>query len=98
LARRRCVRGITAATARDKFEETTMTATRPVKIAALLALGLGIGGCSSNTGRGAAIGAAGGAGLGALGPGSVLGNAAAGAAAGAAGGYIYDQVKNKDND
>ena len=36
------------------------------------------------------------AGLGALGPGSVLGNAAAGAAAGAAGGYIYDRVKDKD--
>jgi hypothetical protein len=64
--------------------------------AMLLVVGLGLGGCSGNTGKGAAIGAVGGAGLGALGPGSVLGNAAAGAAAGAAGGFIYDQVKNKD--
>ena len=54
-------------------------------------------GCSGNTGKGAAIGAAGGAGLGALGAGSILGNAAAGAAAGAAGGYIYDQVKDKNH-
>ena len=63
---------------------------------AILAAGLGAAGCDSNVGKGAAIGAAGGAGLGALGPGSVLGNAAAGAAAGAAGGYIYDRVKDKD--
>lgn len=57
-----------------------------------------LAGCDSNVGKGAAIGAAGGAGVGALGPGSVLGNAALGAAAGAAGGFIYDQVKDKDDD
>ena len=51
-------------------------------------------GCSENTGKGAAIGAAGGAGLGALGQGSILGNAAAGAVAGGAGGFIYDQLKH----
>lgn len=54
-------------------------------------------GCSENTGKGAAIGAAGGAGLGALGQGSILGNAAAGAVAGGAGGFIYDQLKHGDN-
>lgn len=55
-------------------------------------------GCSENTGKGAAIGAAGGAGLGALGHGSILGNAAAGAVAGGAGGFIYDQLKHGDGD
>ena len=55
-----------------------------------------LAGCDSNVGKGAAIGAAGGGGIGALGPGSVLGNAALGAAAGAAGGFIYDKVKDKD--
>ena len=72
-----------------------MTA-RTYLAAAMLAAGLATAGCEGNVGKGAAIGAAGGAGLGALGPGSVLGNAAAGAAAGAAGGYIYDRVKDKD--
>lgn len=75
-----------------------MRATRHLGAAMALAAGLGLGACSGNTGKGAAIGAAGGAGVGALGPGSVLGNAAAGAAAGAAGGYIYDRVKDKDDD
>ena len=73
-----------------------MAWTRPTLAAALLAAAIGVAGCSENTGKGAAIGAAGGAGLGALGPGSILGNAAAGAAAGAAGGYIYDKVKDND--
>jgi hypothetical protein len=74
-----------------------MASTRTVTAAALVALALGAAGCDSNVGKGAAIGAAGGAGVGALGPGSVLGNAAAGAAAGAAGGYIYDRVKDDDD-
>ena len=74
-----------------------MHTTRAWLATALLAAALAITGCDSNVGKGAAIGAAGGAGLGALGPGSVLGNAAAGAAAGAAGGYIYDQTKDKDH-
>lgn len=59
---------------------------------------LATAGCSENTGKGAAIGAAGGVGLGALGQGSILGNAAAGAVAGGAGGFIYDQLKHGDND
>ncbi len=54
-------------------------------------------GCG-NTGKGAAIGAAGGAGLGALGAGSILGNAATGAVVGGAGGFIYDQLKDHDKD
>lgn len=72
-----------------------MAMTRPTIAAAIVIATLGLGGCG-NTGKGAAIGAAGGAGLGALGPGSILGNAAAGAAAGAAGGFIYDRVKDND--
>ena len=71
-----------------------MMTTRQFLTAALLTTGLGLAGCDSSAGKGAAIGAAGGAGLGAIGPGSVLGNAALGAAAGGAGGYIYDQVKD----
>ena len=73
-----------------------MPRTRPTLAAAVLAAVLGLAGCTENMGKGAAIGAAGGAGLGAVGPGSILGNAAAGAAAGAAGGFIYDQVKDDD--
>ena len=73
-----------------------MATTRQAIAGLALAGALALAGCSESTGKGAAIGAAGGAGLGALGPGSILGNAAAGAAAGAAGGYIYDQVKDKD--
>ncbi len=67
-----------------------------VGMAAIAAM-LAATGCSENTGKGAAIGAAGGAGLGALGQGSILGNAAAGAVAGGAGGFIYDQLKRGDD-
>jgi hypothetical protein len=73
-----------------------MTKIRALVSGLLLAGLLGVGACSQNTGRGAAIGAAAGAGIGALGPGSILGNAATGAVAGAAGGFIYDQVKDHD--
>ena len=69
-----------------------MRMTRTAICLALLAASLGLASCG-NTGKGAAIGAAGGAGLGALGPGSVLGNAATGAAVGGATGFIYDRVK-----
>jgi hypothetical protein len=73
-----------------------MSSMRPLLVAALFSVAAVLAGCSESSGKGAAIGAAGGAGLGALGPGSILGNAAAGAAAGAAGGYVYDQVKKRD--
>lgn len=69
---------------------------RHLLLAGLLLTAPALAGCDSNVGKGAAIGAAGGAGIGALGPGSVLGNAALGAAAGAAGGFVYDKVKDKD--
>ena len=69
---------------------------RNLLLAGCLLAAPALAGCDSNVGKGAAIGAAGGAGIGALGPGSVLGNAALGAAAGAAGGFIYDKVKDKD--
>jgi hypothetical protein len=49
--------------------------------------------CTENMGRGAAIGAAAGAGLGAVTDRGILGSAAKGAAAGAAGGFIYDMVR-----
>ncbi len=58
----------------------------------LAVLAAPLGACSENMGRGAAIGAAGGAAVGAVGRGSIIGNAARGAAAGAAGGFIYDQL------
>ena len=63
--------------------------------AALLAAAvtLGAAACTQNTGRGAAIGAATGAGVGALGGGGVIRGAATGAAVGAAGGYVYDKVR-----
>ena len=48
--------------------------------------------CSQNTGRGALIGGAAGAGLGALTGGSIVGNAASGAVAGGAGGFLYDAL------
>jgi osmotically inducible lipoprotein OsmB len=51
--------------------------------------------CSENTGKGAAIGAAGGAAVGVL-NGGIISKAATGAAVGAAGGFIYDQVKKGD--
>jgi osmotically inducible lipoprotein OsmB len=59
----------------------------------LLATGLGTTACTENTGKGAAIGAAAGAGLGVL-NGGIIRNTATGAALGAAGGYIYDRVRD----
>jgi osmotically inducible lipoprotein OsmB len=59
----------------------------------LLAMGLGTTACSENMGKGAAVGAAAGAGLGLM-NGGVIRSAATGAALGAAGGYIYDQVRD----
>ena len=61
---------------------------------AMLAAALALSACG-NTGKGAAIGGAAGAGIGALSGGSILGNAATGAVVGGAGGFIYDQVKHK---
>lgn len=55
----------------------------------LLTSTLAVTACSENTTKGAAIGAATGAGLGVF-NGSIIRNAATGAALGAAGGYIYD--------
>lgn len=49
--------------------------------------------CTENSGRGAAVGAAAGAGVG-LFNGGIVRNAATGAILGGAGGYIYDQVKD----
>jgi hypothetical protein len=77
--------------------EFRMLIERGALTAALVVAMLATAGCSENTGRGAAVGAAAGAGVGLLGSGSVLGNAAKGAAVGAAGGFIYDQLKNKNN-
>ena len=54
-----------------------MPRTRQLLLAGLLLASPVVAGCDSNVGKGAAIGAAGGAGMGALGPGSILGNAAA---------------------
>ena len=59
----------------------------------LLATGLGTTACTENTGKGAAVGAAAGAGLVVL-NGGIIRNTATGAALGAAGGYIYDQVRD----
>ncbi len=59
----------------------------------LLATGLGTTACTENTGKGAAIGAAAGAGLGVM-NGGIIRSASTGAAVGAAGGYIYDQVRD----
>ena len=73
---------------------TGATKGRAVLVAGvLLATALGSTACTENTGRGAAIGAAAGAGLGVL-NGGIIRNAATGAAVGAAGGYIYDQVRD----
>jgi Glycine-zipper domain len=58
-----------------------------VLLPALMVLCLGIAGCSSNTVKGAAIGAAGGATVG-LFTGDVAQGAAAGAAGGAAAGFV----------
>jgi osmotically inducible lipoprotein OsmB len=68
---------------------------RALVASSLLVAALTLSACG-NTGKGAAIGAAAGAGVGALGGGSVLGNAATGAVVGGAGGFIYDQVKDDD--
>jgi hypothetical protein len=81
---------------RPSHQELHMITIRRIAAGLLLVGLLGVSACTENTGRGAAIGAAAGAGIGALGPGSILGNAASGAIAGAAGGFIYDQVKDND--
>ncbi len=60
-----------------------------------LAALVGTTACSQNSGRGAAIGAAAGAGVGLL-NGGIIRNAAVGAGLGAAGGFIYDQVRDDD--
>ena len=68
----------------------TMRRTRALAVAAVLATLVGTTACSENSGRGAAIGAAAGAGVGLL-NGGIIRNAAVGAGLGAAGGFIYDQ-------
>ena len=66
-------------------------------VAGLLLAGLlGVTACTENTGRGAAVGAAAGAGLGALGHGGIVSGAAKGAVVGGVGGFIYDKVKDWD--
>ena len=70
-----------------------MLAYRGLLVMALLGAPLALSACG-NTGKGAAIGGAAGAGIGALGGGSILGSAATGAVVGGAGGFIYDQVKD----
>lgn len=72
-----------------------MRRSRTVVAGAMLAALLGTAACSESTGRGAAIGAAAGAGVGLL-NGGIIRNAAVGAGLGAAGGYIYDQVRDRD--
>jgi hypothetical protein len=70
-----------------------MATFRALTMMLVLSLTLLLGACSANMGRGAAVGAAGGAGLGALGVGDgILSNAVKGAAVGAAGGFIYDRL------
>ena len=61
----------------------------------LLAAGLGAAACTSHTGEGAALGAATGAGLGALSGRGVLASAATGAAVGGAGAVIYDKLSRR---
>lgn len=68
-----------------------MRVVRTLVAALLLAGSLTIAACTPNTTRGAVLGAAAGAGLGALGHGGIVGNAAKGAAIGGVGGFIYDQ-------
>jgi hypothetical protein len=72
-----------------------MRRTRALAVAAVLATLVGTTACSGNSGRGAAIGAAAGAGVGLL-NGGIIRNAAVGAGLGAAGGFIYDQVRDDD--
>ena len=59
---------------------------------ALIGLILPVLACTENTGKGAAVGAAGRAAVGVLTGGGVVSGAAKGAAAGAAGGFIYDKL------
>ena len=61
---------------------------------ALVAMTLAVGACTQNTGKGAAIGAAAGAGLGALNGRGIISGAATGAVVGGAGGFIYDKVRH----
>ena len=68
---------------------------RALLAGALLVAGLGSAACTPHTGEGAALGAAAGAGLGALGGRGVLGSAATGAAVGGAGGFIYDKLAHR---
>jgi hypothetical protein len=68
-----------------------MCVVRTLAAALVLASSLAITACTPNTTRGAVLGAAAGAGLGALGHGGIVGNAAKGAAIGGLGGFIYDQ-------
>ena len=71
---------------------------RNILLASVLVVSLAFGGCSGmsttqqRTLSGGAIGAAGGAALGAIGGNAALG-AAAGGAAGLVGGYLYDKSK-----
>jgi len=65
---------------------------RVLLVTMLLAAMLGASACTKHMGEGAGIGAAGGAGLGALSGGSILGGAATGAALGAGGAYAYDKL------
>jgi hypothetical protein len=67
--------------------------TRAILASFLVVATLGTAACTENTGRGAAVGAAAGAGIGALSGRSILGSAATGAAVGGASGFIYDQVR-----
>src|SRR3954447_4494068 len=68
---------------------------RALLAGALLAVGLGSAACTPHTGEGAALGAATGAGLGALGGRGVLASAATGAAVGGAGALIYDKLSRQ---
>ena len=68
---------------------------RALLAGALLAAGLGSAACTPHTGEGMALGAAAGAGLGALSGRGVLGSAATGAVVGGAGGFIYDKLAHR---
>lgn len=65
---------------------------RLIMVAGVLGLALPVLACTQNVGRGAAVGAVGGAAVGVLTGDGVVSSAAKGAAAGAAGGFIYDQL------
>jgi osmotically inducible lipoprotein OsmB len=66
---------------------------RVALVGMVLAAALATTACTENSGKGAAIGAAAGAGVGLL-NGGIIRNTATGAILGGAGGYIYDQVKD----